>query len=56
MTGALRDYAVEEILRDGGSIHIRAIRPDDRERLADHFHRLSARSVHFRFFRARSAA
>src|SRR5262249_29802703 len=35
----LRDYAAEEILRDGGSIHIRAIRPDDRERLVDHFHR-----------------
>jgi acetate---CoA ligase (ADP-forming) len=49
VTGGLRDYAVEEILRDGGSIHIRAIRPDDRERLADHFHRLSERSVHLRF-------
>ena len=49
MSGGLRDYAVEEILRDGGSIHIRAIRPDDRERLADHFHRLSERSVHLRF-------
>ena len=49
MTVDLRDYAVEEILRDGGSIHVRAIRPDDRERLVEHFHRLSARSVHFRF-------
>src|SRR5262249_34546478 len=48
----LRDYAAEEILRDGGSIHIRAIRPDDRERLADHFHRLSERSVRFRFMGA----
>jgi acetyl coenzyme A synthetase (ADP forming)-like protein len=47
---AARDYAAEAILRDGGSIHIRAIRPDDRERLLDHFHRLSARSVYFRFF------
>ena len=45
----LRDYAAEEVLRDGGSIHIRAICPDDRERLADHFHRLSERSVHLRF-------
>jgi acetyl coenzyme A synthetase (ADP forming)-like protein len=49
MTTDLRDYAVEEILRDGGSIHVRAIRPDDRERLAEHFHRLSERSVRFRF-------
>jgi len=48
--GNPRDYAVDEILRDGGSIHIRAIRPDDRQRLLDHFQRLSARSVYFRFF------
>ena len=49
MIADLRDYGVEEILRDGRSIHVRAIRSDDRERLVDHFHRLSARSVHFRF-------
>src|SRR5262245_48260944 len=48
-----RDYAAEEIVRDGGSIHLRAIRPDDRERLLEHFHRLSARSVYFRFFGAK---
>jgi GNAT superfamily N-acetyltransferase len=49
VTTDLRGYAVEEILRDGRSIHIRAIRSDDRERLADHFQYLSARSVDFRF-------
>ena len=43
-------YEVEEILRDGGSIHIRAIQPDDKPRLIDHFRRLSQRSVYFRFF------
>src|SRR5690242_8268208 len=48
-----RHYAAEAILRDGGSIHVRALRPDDRERLLDHFHRLSARSVYFRFFGAK---
>jgi acetyl coenzyme A synthetase (ADP forming)-like protein len=53
MVSDLRDYAVEEILRDGGSIHIRAIRPGDRQRLLDHFARLSARSVYFRFFTAK---
>ena len=53
MTAATRDYAADEVLKDGGSIHIRAIRPDDRERLLDHFHRLSARSVYFRFFGAK---
>jgi acetyl coenzyme A synthetase (ADP forming)-like protein len=49
----LRAYSVEEILRDGASIHVRAIRPDDGERLVEHFHRLSARSVYFRFFGAK---
>lgn len=45
-----RHYAVEEILRDGGSIFIRAIRPDDKQRLRDHFRKLSPRSVYLRFF------
>ena len=48
-----RLYSVEELIRDGASIHIRAIRPDDRERLVEHFHGLSARSVYFRFFGAK---
>ena len=30
-------YAADELLRDGGSIHVRAIRPDDKERLLEHF-------------------
>lgn len=45
-----REYSAEEVLRDGGSIHIRSIRPDDKGRLRDHFGRLSERSVYFRFF------
>lgn len=45
-----RGYAATEILKDGGSIQIRAIRPDDKGRLVDHFQRLSQRSVYFRFF------
>src|SRR5215471_15585387 len=48
-----RHYAAEGILRDGGSIHVRAMRPDDKQRLLDHFSRLSAQSVYFRFFRAK---
>ena len=43
-------YAADVVLRDGGSIHLRAIRRDDRARLREHFHRLSAPSVYFRFF------
>ena len=41
------------MLRDGGSIHVRAIQPDDRQRLVDHFQHLSAQSVYFRFFGAK---
>lgn len=48
-----RALAVDRVLRDGGSIHVRAIRADDKERLVDHFNRLSARAVYFRFFRAK---
>jgi acetate---CoA ligase (ADP-forming) len=43
-------YSAEEILRDGGSIHVRAIRPDDRERLLRHFKELSDDSRYHRFF------
>jgi acetate---CoA ligase (ADP-forming) len=45
-----RTFAEDAVLRDGGSIHLRAIRPDDKAGLVDHFKRLSARSVYFRFF------
>jgi len=48
-----RDYAADEVLRDGGSIHIRAIRPQDKALLQEAFSRLSPRSVHFRFFGAK---
>ncbi|MFI5394208.1 MAG: GNAT family N-acetyltransferase [Candidatus Binatia bacterium] len=46
-------YEADEILRDGGSIHIRAIQPDDKQRLLRHFQRLGQRSVYFRFFGAK---
>ena len=46
-------YATDELLRDGGSIHIRAIRPDDKQRLLALFERLSSRSVYFRFFQTK---
>ncbi len=48
-----RTLSFDRVLRDGGSIHIRAIRADDKGRLLDHFNRLSSRSVYFRFFRAK---
>lgn len=37
-------------LRDGGLIRIRAIHPDDKQRLLDHFGHLSPSSVYQRFF------
>ncbi|MDO8432151.1 MAG: GNAT family N-acetyltransferase [Candidatus Binatus sp.] len=44
-----RTYRVEATLRDGGAICIRAIRPDDKARLLEHFAGLSPQSVYFRF-------
>lgn len=44
-----RNYHADEYLRDGGLIHLRAIRPDDRERLLAHFHGLSQQSIYYRF-------
>lgn len=50
-----RNYSVDEVLRDGGSIRIRAIRPDDKERLLEHFSGLSPQSRYQRFFGAKRA-
>jgi RimJ/RimL family protein N-acetyltransferase len=46
----LRNYAVSDTLRDGTVILIRAVRPDDRERLLAAFHKLDPESVYTRFF------
>ncbi len=50
----VRDYATDALLRDGGSVHIRAIRPADQSRLLRFFDALSARSVYFRFFQTKT--
>jgi RimJ/RimL family protein N-acetyltransferase len=39
------------VLRDGVTLQLRPIRPDDEPRLVALFHRLSARTVYQRFFR-----
>ena len=49
ITDDLRNYSARAILADGSSIWIRAIAPADRERLRDHFYRLSPQSAYFRF-------
>jgi len=44
-----RKYCVDDSMLDGGVVRIRAIRPDDQERLHDHFKGMSERSIYFRF-------
>jgi GNAT superfamily N-acetyltransferase len=44
------NYSAEQKLRDGNSIHVRAIRADDRERLLRHFYALSEDAIYHRFF------
>jgi GNAT superfamily N-acetyltransferase len=50
-----RGYSANAILRDGTPVCIRAIRPDDKERLVGHFDRLSSDSRYHRFFGFRNA-
>lgn len=45
----LSHYPQSATLRDGTTAVIRPIRPDDKQRLQDGFHRLTGRSVYFRF-------
>jgi acetyl coenzyme A synthetase (ADP forming)-like protein len=47
-------YAADGLLRDGRSIRVRALRPDDKERLLGLFRRQSPESIHYRFFGAKS--
>ena len=53
MPSAWKDYAADGILRDGTSVHIRAIRPGDRDELVRGFAELSREAVYFRFFRVK---
>lgn len=46
-------YKAHALLRDGVSIQIRALRPDDKHLLQEFFGNLSQRSVYFRLFRAK---
>jgi len=45
-----RDFVADDVSRDGAPVRIRAIRPEDKPRLAAFHRRLSAESVYFRFF------
>jgi GNAT superfamily N-acetyltransferase len=46
-------YRAQETLPDGRIVHIRAIRPGDRKKLHEEFHKLSTASVRERFFNAK---
>jgi acetyl coenzyme A synthetase (ADP forming)-like protein len=46
----LLQYDSDVVLRDGSTLHLRPIRPDDRERVIDFYRRLSRESLYFRFF------
>jgi|RhiMetdeSRZDD1v2_1073273.scaffolds.fasta_scaffold616371_2 RimJ/RimL family protein N-acetyltransferase len=48
-----RRYVACDVMRDGGVVTIRAIRPDDTGRLCEHFRSLSPTSAYFRFFSSR---
>ena len=48
-----RSYAIDEVPRDGSAIHIRAIRPADKDLLFAHFSGLSQDSRYTRFFGAK---
>jgi RimJ/RimL family protein N-acetyltransferase len=52
--GDLRNYRAVEQLRNGMTVIVRAIRPDDKERLLDAFRNLEKESVYTRFFTAKS--
>ena len=47
-------WAIDAVLADGGTVHIRPIRPDDAAAHRAFFASLSERSVYFRFFGPRS--
>lgn len=49
-----RTYEREVVLRDGESLVVRAIRPDDKARLVDLFQRMSPRSIRHRFMAAKT--
>ena len=51
----INQFAQDVVLRDGTTVHLRPIRPDDKQRLIDGFGRLSATSISSRFFGAKQA-
>lgn len=49
----LTQYSFDTLLRNGTFVHLRAIRPDDKQKLLEGYHRLSGKSMYFRFLSAK---
>jgi RimJ/RimL family protein N-acetyltransferase len=49
-----QNYKVDEELKDGTAVTIRAIRPDDKARIVEAFKNLDPESIYTRFFRHKS--
>ena len=49
-----RDFSIDDTLKDGTRVTIRAVRPDDRQRLLRAFKLLERDSIYTRFFSARN--
>ncbi len=47
------EWEADVVLSDGGTVHVRPIRPDDADRLVALHSRLSSESIYFRFFSPR---
>src|SRR5262245_62870122 len=50
-TAAVFQYSADIVLRDGSTVHLRPIRPDDDGRLLDLLHRMSEEALYYRFLR-----
>jgi RimJ/RimL family protein N-acetyltransferase len=48
-TASTFNFTADVVLRDGSTIHLRPIRPDDDARLLDMLHRMSAEALYYRF-------
>ncbi len=46
-------YSCDAVLNNGVRVHLRAIRPDDKQKLLDAFHHLTDKSIYFRFLTAK---
>lgn len=53
MPGYPSHWEADVVLSDGGTVHVRPITPEDADRLVALHARLSARTIHFRFFSPR---